>query len=48
VAFSIRISNVIVTLTYLLTIIVLGSIVFTLAIGNLDVSSADSNSLALL
>jgi hypothetical protein len=42
------ISNVIVTLTYLLTIIVLGSTVFTLAISNLNASSANSNGLALL
>jgi hypothetical protein len=43
-----RISNVIVTPTHLLTIIVLGGTVFTLAISNLDASSANSNGLALL
>jgi hypothetical protein len=43
-----HISNVIITLTYLLTIIVLGSIVFTLAISNLNASSTDSNSFAFL
>jgi hypothetical protein len=43
-----RISNVMVTPTHLLTIMVLGGTVFTLAIGNLDASGADSNGLALL
>jgi hypothetical protein len=42
-----RISNVIITLTYLFTIIVLGGTVFTLAISNLNASSANSNGLAL-
>jgi uncharacterized membrane protein len=43
-----HISNVIVTLTYLLTIIVLSSIVFILIISNLNTSNTNSNSLAFL